>query len=290
METKPDAATWLDQLTSSIENASLRSPFGDPLPRFPPADLQASTTGLSGAAALAPAAAFHADIVDTMDRIGAKATPDWRVVDFGSGWGRITRFFLRETRLANISGLDVDPQFVALSNQLFGADIFHVCTPMPPSRLASGSVNLVTAFSVFSHLSEAACRQWIDEFARVLKPGGLFAFTTRSEWFIDFCSQIPADTPVGHMRVLRTLFADWEDARRRFRAGEFVHTATGGGGVRDSSYYGESFIPRSYIEREYSRDFELVMASETPQPGSARRAIADRNAEYDQALFILRRR
>ncbi|HSX61397.1 MAG TPA: class I SAM-dependent methyltransferase [Tahibacter sp.] len=225
-----------------------------------------------------------------MDRVGIHASPDWRVLDFGSGWGRITRFFLREARLANIAGLDVDPQFVTLSNQLFGEEIFHTCAPLPPSLFAAESFDLVTAFSVFSHLSETACRLWVDEFARILKPGGLFAFTTRNEWFLDFCSQVPADTPIGHMRVLRTLFADWEDVRRRFRAGEFVHTATGGGGVRDSSYYGESFIPRSYIEREYSRDFDLVMTSDAPQPGNARRAISDRNAEYDQALFILRRR
>lgn len=289
--TLPSASEWLDQLCRSIDETGLRSPHGDPLPRFPHNDLQVSTTGLGGAAALMPAAGFYADVVDTAERLGRPLRSDMRFVDFGSAWGRITRFFLRNAPLANITGLDVDPQFVDFANGLFGGQHFEVCTPLPPTTLADASVDVVTAFSVFSHLSESACQRWCDEFARALKPGGLFVFTTRNEWFLDLCIQLGQSKELSlHQQALTQLFSDWDDAKRRFRAGEFVFSATGGGGVRDSSYYGESFIPRSYIERHYRRDFELVFASENPQPGAARQSLAGRPVDYDQACFILRRR
>lgn len=287
----PSASEWLDHLCRSLDDASLRSPHGDALPRFPPIELQVGTTGLGGAATLMPAAGFYADVVDTADRLGTPLRPDSRIVDFGSGWGRITRFFLRDTRMENITGLDVDSYFVDVSNQTFASPRFQICNSLPPTSLAADSVDLVTAFSVFSHLSESACRQWIDEFARVLKPGGLFAFTTRNEWFLDLCVQLGRhDDLSGHQQALTQLFSDWDAAKSHFRAGGFLHSATGGGGVRDSSYYGESFIPRSYIERHYSRDFELVFASESPQSGAARQSLAERSVDYDQACFILRRR
>lgn len=287
----PSVAEWLDHLCKSLTEKGLSTPHGEPMPAFPPEALQVGTTGLGGAAALMPAAGFYADIVDTGQRLGRPLTRDSRIVDFGSGWGRITRFFLRDTVRRNITGLDVDPGFVDISNQLFGSDSFQVCQPLPPTTLDGGSIDLVTAFSVFSHLSEDACRQWIAEFARVLKPGGLLVFTTRNEWFLDLCVQLAQMSDLSdHQKALTRLFSDWDDAKWRFRAGEFVHSPTGGGGVRDASYYGESFIPRSYIEREYGTHFELVFASDSPQPGAAREQLAARPVDYDQACFILRRR
>lgn len=286
----PSASQWLDHLIKSLDTSGLYSPHGDPMPAFPPEKLQIDTTGLGGVASLRQAAAFHADIVDTAQRLGNPLRAQSRIVDFGSGWGRITRLFLRETRLENIVGLDVDAGFVQLSNQLFGGG-FQVCNPMPPTALPAASADLVSAYSVFSHLSEVACREWVGEFARILKPGGLLAFTTRNEWFMDLCTQLSRRSDLSkHQEVLTRLFADWDDAKWRFRAGEFVHSATGGGGVRDKSYYGESFIPRAYVEREYGKQFELVFASEQPQPGQARRDLAGRGTDYDQACFILRRR
>ena len=42
----------------------------------------------------------------------------------------------------------------------------------PPLRFADGSFDIVYAYSVFSHLSERVQLRWVEEFARILRPGG----------------------------------------------------------------------------------------------------------------------
>lgn len=290
MHARPNVAAWLDHLGKSLTDSNLTTPLGEAMPQFPPEQLQVDTTGLGGAAALAQAAAFYADLIDTAERLGHPLGEESQILDFGSGWGRITRFFLRDTRRDNIIGLEVDPGFVDISNRLFGGANFQVCNPQPPTPFANGSFDVVSAYSVFSHLSEETSRQWVTEFARLLKPGGLFIFTTRNEAFLDTCRQLSLMGNLNHHQsILAGMFDNWEDARWKFRSGEFLHRGLGGGGVRDASYYGESFIPRAYIEREYGKDFEIVFASGETAQGPSRRDLAGRRAEYDQACFVLRR-
>ena len=48
----------------------------------------------------------------------------------------------------------------------------------PPLALPAGSVDFTYAVSVFTHLSEPLTRSWFAEIIRILKPGGLFWFST----------------------------------------------------------------------------------------------------------------
>ena len=45
----------------------------------------------------------------------------------------------------------------------------------PPASYTGASFDLIYAYSVFSHLSEEAHLRWFEEFARILKPGGIFS-------------------------------------------------------------------------------------------------------------------
>ena len=93
--------------------------------------------------------------------------------------GRFSRVFMHDTRLHNIHGIDVDPEFAELTRDLFGSEQFKVCPAFPPTDYADGTFDLIYAYSVFSHLSEQACRAWMAEFHRILKPGGVVGLTTR---------------------------------------------------------------------------------------------------------------
>jgi SAM-dependent methyltransferase len=272
---------WQQHVIRSLNENGLQSPLGDPMPGFPAEELQRNTTGLDGESGIRQAFHFYRDIQRALAQTGASLRENSRVLDFGVGWGRIARLFLRDVRLGSLYGIDVDPAFIEITARSFGAGNFSVCAPFPPTKFDSGSFDLVSAYSVFSHLSEDAFNAWLAEFARILKPGGHLAFTTRHVSFFDYCAWAAAqkDLPQGYTRALGELFVDIDAARAKYRDGSIVHaTSVGvsGGGPRTQAFYGETFIPKAYVERACRDKFTLVLESFD-------------DARYDQTCFVLRR-
>ncbi|RDS83409.1 class I SAM-dependent methyltransferase [Dyella psychrodurans] len=273
---------WVQDLVRS-QTEAVTSPLGDPLPAFPPEALQVATTGRYGESAIEQAANFYEDAVNGIAKCRTSIGPDWKVLDFGSGWGRITRLALRDFKLSNIHGIDVDEGLVSLSNDLFGTSIFATCKSFPPTDIPSGSMHLVLAYSVFSHLSEEAARAWLEEFARVLKPGQFVAFTTRGESFLDYCQQLAThhnDVAVSsYQDTLSQMFPAHEidNIKTAYRRGEFIYRGIGGGGIRDGSFYGEAFLPKGWVERQLGKTFDIVHAGIN-------------HARYDQFCFVLRKK
>ena len=271
---------WFETLVGSLKRER-KSPLGETLPAFPSEELQRNTTGLSSEAALRQAYAFYEDVTDALSRIGSPLGPGSRVLDFGYGWGRISRVFMKDVSIRNIHGIDVDAEFSNLTNRLFGTDNFAVGQPFPPTSYPDQYFDLIYAYSVFSHLSGDACHAWMKEFERILKPGGVVAFTTRHVSFMDFCDWAGKQEGASqYWKALGSLFPDIEDAKRRYRDGQLVHASSegvGGGGPRDSSFYGETWIPEAYARTRFGPAYEFVAG------------YFDRD-KYDQACFVLRRR
>lgn len=283
METmKISQADWLSRVSASMTDRSVVSPFGNLMPGFPSEDLQRNTTSLSGDQALLQAHSFYTDICAVLDSSRNKIDPTWKVLDFGSCWGRISRFFMRDVPLENIYGLDVEQSFVDECKQLFGSENFQVCNPLPPSPFPDSSVNVISAYSVFSHLSERAFLAWMNEFHRILQPGGILAFTTRNEGFMDYCGRLreEVDSLTGYAKALAMMMPDIKGTKKRYNSGEFVFVTDkglGGGGAMNESFYGEAFIPKPYVKQTLGKMFELLDFKES---GKA----------YDQALFVLKKR
>jgi 2-polyprenyl-3-methyl-5-hydroxy-6-metoxy-1,4-benzoquinol methylase len=284
---------WLNTLIRS-QNEQQFSPFGEILPAFPPEELQTNTTGKSGYAALFEASAFYEDVLSSIESLNVKLSPEWKVLDFGSAWGRIARVLMRDFKTTNIIGLEVDPNLVKLANKLFAKDMFLTCNAMPPSSLEEGSLDLVVAYSVFSHLSEQAASAWIKEFAKLLRKGGFLAFTTRNESYLDAIEQLAnkramlekegrdASKEEGHseyLTMLAKLFPQEEmaETRYQYRQGKFIWRPMDGGSVRADSFYGEAMIPITYVTQMHGEQFELVSTKFDPK-------------RYDQCCFVLRRK
>lgn len=225
-------------------------------PPNPPEQVQVEFVGRSFEAAYAEAEVFVAAVADQLRRLRRPGLGEvGRVLDFGSGWGRITRVLLTEVSPERLFAVDVDPGMTALVGvTLPGINVLTV-TPEPPTVLADASMDVIVAFSVFSHLSAAAHQAWARELARVVRPGGVVAITVLGEDFIDLVAGSQAGVAAGaaedFARHMAQVFPDVAAARAGFRADELQFAATGGGGVRSSDYYGWAVASRRFVERTW---------------------------------------
>lgn len=94
-----------------------------------------------------------------------------RILDFGSGYGRMSRF-LPHFFDATIIPTEIKAEAMRFQEETFGfSGITH--TPDPGS-FTSQPADLIMALSVFSHLREADTQAWIQTLMDVLNPGGRF--------------------------------------------------------------------------------------------------------------------
>jgi hypothetical protein len=63
------------------------------------------------------------------------------LLDFGAGWRRLTRFFLRELPVENFYGIDVTEEFIQICRRTFRNENFHVTTPFPPTQISPEKFN-----------------------------------------------------------------------------------------------------------------------------------------------------
>jgi ubiquinone/menaquinone biosynthesis C-methylase UbiE len=242
---------WLEVLIKSVEHKFVN---GIELPGFPPDEFQRNSVGSSGEHPLREAFNFYCEIKRYMASLGRTLTPNSRLLDFGCGWGRIIRFFLKDVVAENLYGIDVDPQMMDICIQTVRHGNYSLVRPLPPSGLAENSLDIVYAYSVFSHLGESAHIKWVEEFSRILKPGGILLVTTHSRSFIEFCRSLRGQEHTFYWyKLLANSFLDTEAALADYDSGKFLYSPTSGGEVRDASFYGEAVISPGYVKREWNK-------------------------------------
>ncbi len=119
-------------------------------------------------------------ITDALGRQGVAPGDVDAVLDFGCGCGRVARHWPEVTG-AVVTGVDYNPELVAWCQRNLPFGAFAVNDLAPPLACAGGSFDLVYALSVFTHLPEDLQHAWIDELARVLRPGGYLLLTVHGE-------------------------------------------------------------------------------------------------------------
>lgn len=223
------------------------------VPANPPESVQVQFVGASYERAYTEAEAFVAAVTRTLAEVGHPGLAAGRVLDFGAGWGRISRVLLADVPPRNLFAADVDSDMIALvATTLPGVNTLTVA-PSPPTVLAGSSMDAVTAFSVFSHLSGPAHRAWAREIGRLVRPGGVVAITVLGEDFVDMVAGSQAAVAAGvaddFARSMAAVFDDVDAVRAGFHDDQVQFGATGGGGVRTDDYYGWAVASRRCVER-----------------------------------------
>lgn len=248
---------WLIALLDSVEQPVFK---GFVMPGFPAEGIQVGMVGSSNQTALREGFNFYRTVRQICTKNGADWAGDSTLLDFGTGWGRYARIFVRDFKPDNIYGIDVDPGFIELCKKTFPFGHFSTTPALPPSGLEHGKFDLIIAYSVFSHLAEHVANAWIDEFSKLLRPGGHIAITTQGRSLIRVCEnhrQTKEHTHIWHQKLAES-FLDAEACERAYDRGEFLFSATGAGEHRPSTVYGEAIIPRKYVEKTWGDRFELV--------------------------------
>lgn len=103
------------------------------------------------------------------------------LLDLGCASGRVIRHFAALDPDVETYGCDINRRHVEFCNRYLPSSLTVFQNHSIPSLpLADASLDLVTAFSVFTHI-EAMETAWLMELRRILRPGGLAWVTVVSE-------------------------------------------------------------------------------------------------------------
>ena len=105
------------------------------------------------------------------------ATTPITLLDFASGYGRVTRFFGCLLDSGAIWVADLQRDAVDFQVQTLGVHGFY-STELPSQLDGTRRFDAVFATSLFTHLPAASFQAWLAHLVRSTKPGGLLVFST----------------------------------------------------------------------------------------------------------------
>jgi SAM-dependent methyltransferase len=103
-----------------------------------------------------------------------------RLLDFASGYGRVSRFLLRGLPRERVWVADVYPEAVRFQEERFGVRGL-VSTVDPAAFSCAERFDAVLVTSLFTHLPEERFVGWLAALAGLLRPGGLLAWSVHDQ-------------------------------------------------------------------------------------------------------------
>lgn len=180
------------------------------------------------------------------------------ILDFGCGTLRVSRYLIQFKPQYRYLACEVNPHSLEWVMTRFGdaARIFPM-NERPPLELADGSVDFAFAWSIFSHYSERLHRDWLEELHRILRPGGYLLATIHGGTLLD-----RVRNEEGMLSQLRGDGVDMGRVGQDYASPGYGYYSCYPEGVESVKWnpkdFGMSFISPGYIEREWSKLFEVV--------------------------------
>lgn len=237
---------WLAKLVASVSGAKVD---GLRYPAFPDEGVQRQFVGSSNVDALGEGFSFYQFVLSHLKGLRYRFSRGRGYLDFGAGWGRIGRFFLRDFDRSDMAGVDIDAAMVEFCQHGDLPGVYSKIENGGALPFKTGSFRLITAYSVFTHLPPALFEAWMIELLRVLAPGGVMVFTVEPLRFLDFIESINAETTESEWhRSLAGYKSELARMRSEVASQGIAYMATGGGNIRTPEVYGEAVVSRAYLE------------------------------------------
>lgn len=153
---------------------------------------------------------------------------DSDILEIGPGSGRWTDYLLARAR--HLTGVDISQACVDACRKRF-ADRDNVTFQITDgTRLAftpDASIDAIWSFDVFVHINAGDAERYVEEFVRVLRPGGVAVIHhggvagERGGWRSDLTASAFAEALARHGLPVVEQFDSWTDAGMRYEIGPY---------------------------------------------------------------------
>lgn len=151
-------------------------------PSIPPPMLRHSSTGTADPRWFLESGRRGAEVVREVMR--KCSVPPRRILDFGCGSGRVARHLLAEDQVFH--GVDWNEAVIRWCQKHLLQGRFLMGGLRPPLPLEPDlELDLIYAFSVFTHMTEDLQQSWLEELGSRLAVGGVLAISTHGRAFVE---------------------------------------------------------------------------------------------------------
>ena len=113
-----------------------------------------------------------------------------RLLDFASGWGRVTRFLVRDLPPERVWVSDIDAAAVRFQERELG--VHGVISAASPAGFTPAErFDAILVSSLFTHLPEATFEPWLARLWSLLAPGGLLLFSVHDRILVPPGRELP---------------------------------------------------------------------------------------------------
>jgi SAM-dependent methyltransferase len=173
-------------------------------------------------------------------RLGLSERP-FRLLEFASGYGRVTRHLKVILPNVSVTASDIHPEAVSFIRDRLGVEAVASHKEPASANIGSG-YDLIVVLSLFSHLPERMFGAWLRKLTSALSPDGFLMFTTHGDATIQKYPHLTAllDRNLGYG------FSEDSDQRDI-----------------DTSDYGTAIVRPSYVARQIEESTDATLISFT---------------------------
>jgi hypothetical protein len=212
------------------------------LPDYPPVEYVQDCTGnLTQFEAVKESVLFWKLAKEALREHGRRRLKDATVVDYGAGWGRITRFV--EKDVARLYAVEPNPAFREVFEQTRVPGELIASDYLSSEPLPIRNVDLLICFSILTHASEQLARNIRDRWVEMMARGGVVLFTIRPGTYLDETGG----------EISRLSPADLAKAKADYAAGK-----PGYWPYPDSPDWGITITPMAFLEALFGSHFQII--------------------------------